>query len=56
MLLGFSWLHAQGLSGDYYITGNSDPSNGQFATIQEAFDELMLQGVAPTRGHFQGTE
>jgi len=47
MLLGFSWLHAQGLSGDYYITGNSDPSNGQFATIQEAFDSLMSQGVDP---------
>jgi len=44
MLLGFSWLHAQ-LSGTYNITGNSDPSNGQFATIQEAFDSLMSQGV-----------
>ncbi len=46
MLLGFSWLHAQ-LSGTYNITGTSDPSNGEFATIEEAFDELMLQGVAP---------
>jgi hypothetical protein len=46
VLLGFSWLHAQ-LSGTYNITGNSDPSNGQFATIQEAFDSLMSQGVAP---------
>ena len=46
MLLGFSWLHAQ-LSGTYNITGNSDPSNGQFATIQEAFDSLMSQGVDP---------
>jgi hypothetical protein len=46
MLLGFSWLHAQ-LSGTYLITGNSDPNNGEFATIQEAFDSLMSQGVAP---------
>jgi len=46
MLLGLSWLHAQ-LSGTYLITGNSDPSNGEFATIQEAFNELMLQGVVP---------
>jgi len=44
MLLGFSWLHAQ-LSGTYKITGISDPSNRQFATIQEAFDSLMSQGV-----------
>jgi hypothetical protein len=47
MLLGFSWLHAQGLSGTYLITGNSDPNNGEFATIQEAFDSLMSQGVDP---------
>jgi hypothetical protein len=46
MLLGFSWLHAQ-LSGIYNITGISDPNNGQFATIQEAFNALMSQGVAP---------
>jgi len=46
MLLGFSWLHAQ-LGGTYNITGISDPSNGQFATIQEAFDSLMSQGVDP---------
>jgi len=46
MLLGFSWLHAQ-LSGIYDITGTSDPSTGQFATIQEAFNALMSQGVAP---------
>jgi len=44
MLLGFSWLHAQ-LGGTYLITGNSDFSNGEFATIQEAFDSLMSHGV-----------
>jgi hypothetical protein len=49
MLLGFSWLHALPLSGTYNITGTSDPSNPsnpQFATIQEAFDSLMSQGVS----------
>jgi hypothetical protein len=45
MLLGFSWLHAQ-LNGTYNITGNySNPSNGEFATIQEAFNALMRHGV-----------
>jgi hypothetical protein len=48
MLLGFSWLHAQQpLSGTYNITGNSDPDNGEFATIQEAFRALEALGVDP---------
>jgi hypothetical protein len=46
MLLGFSWLHAQPLSGTYNITGNSNPSNREFATIDEAFNALMSRGVA----------
>jgi len=45
MLLGFSWLHAQPLSGTYLITGISDPANREFATIDEAFSALASQGV-----------
>lgn len=45
MLLGFSWLHAQ-LNGIYLINGTSNFGSNQFATIQEAFDSLMSQGVS----------
>jgi hypothetical protein len=47
MLLGLSWLHAQGLSGTYNITGNPNPGPGEFTTIQDAFNALMSQGVDP---------
>ncbi|MEN2992149.1 MAG: hypothetical protein ABDH91_01155 [Bacteroidia bacterium] len=45
LLLGLAGRLAAQLGGDYYITGTSNFSAQQFATIQEAFDSLARQGA-----------